>query len=39
MDRTTEMSETTSNLRPVTTNLGKEGAGELVSSRYAVRIG
>ncbi|MCA3189576.1 MULTISPECIES: MBL fold metallo-hydrolase [unclassified Cupriavidus] len=33
------MSETTSNLRPVTTNLGKEGAGELVSSRYAVRIG
>lgn len=33
------MSETTSNLRPVTTNLGKEGSGELVSSRYAVRIG
>ncbi|MCL6593523.1 MAG: hypothetical protein K6T31_06060, partial [Alicyclobacillus sp.] len=26
-------------MRPVTTNLGKEGAGELVSSRYAVRIG
>ena len=33
------MSETTSNLRPVTTNLGKEGSGELVPSRYAVKIG
>ncbi|AOI68016.1 MBL fold metallo-hydrolase [Burkholderia territorii] len=27
------------NVRPVTTRLGKEAAGELVPSRYAVRIG
>lgn len=33
------MSETTRNLQPVTANLGKEGSGELVPSRYAVRIG
>ncbi len=33
------MSETTRNVRPVTANLGKEGSGELVSSRYAVRVG
>jgi len=33
------MSETTRNVRPVTTNLGKEGSGELVPSRYAVRVG
>jgi glyoxylase-like metal-dependent hydrolase (beta-lactamase superfamily II) len=33
------MSETTRNVRPVTSNLGKEGSGELVPSRYAVRVG
>ncbi|GAB7522876.1 MBL fold metallo-hydrolase [Paraburkholderia sp. 2C] len=33
------MSETTRNVRPVTASLGKEGSGELVSSRYAVRVG
>ncbi|KVT74188.1 MBL fold metallo-hydrolase [Burkholderia ubonensis] len=33
------MSETTRNVRPVTANLGKEGSGELVPSRYAVRVG
>jgi glyoxylase-like metal-dependent hydrolase (beta-lactamase superfamily II) len=33
------MSETTRNVQPVTTNLGKEGSGELVPSRYAVRVG
>ncbi|WP_353189754.1 MBL fold metallo-hydrolase [Pandoraea pnomenusa] len=33
------MSETTRNLRPVITSLGKEGSGELVPSRYAVRVG
>lgn len=33
------MSETTCNVQPVTTNLGKEGSGELVPSRYAVRVG
>jgi glyoxylase-like metal-dependent hydrolase (beta-lactamase superfamily II) len=33
------MSETIRNVQPVVVNLGKEGAGELVPSRYAVRIG
>ncbi|WP_423200444.1 MBL fold metallo-hydrolase [Cupriavidus sp. H19C3] len=33
------MSETTRNVQPVTAPLGKEGSGELVSSRYAVRVG
>jgi len=33
------MSETTRNVQPVTANLGKAGAGELVPSRYAVRVG
>jgi len=33
------MSATTRNTQPVTTPLGKEASGELVSSRYAVRIG
>ncbi|MFC0401423.1 MBL fold metallo-hydrolase [Paraburkholderia rhizosphaerae] len=33
------MTETTRNARPVTTCLGKEGSGELVASRYAVRVG
>ncbi|MEM5367687.1 MBL fold metallo-hydrolase [Paraburkholderia azotifigens] len=33
------MSETTRNVQPVTVNLGKEGSGELVPSRYAVRVG
>jgi glyoxylase-like metal-dependent hydrolase (beta-lactamase superfamily II) len=33
------MSETTRNVQPVTASLGKEGSGELVSSRYAVRVG
>ncbi|WOD16889.1 MBL fold metallo-hydrolase [Paraburkholderia kirstenboschensis] len=33
------MSETTCNMQPVTANLGKEGSGELVPSRYAVRVG
>lgn len=33
------MSETTRNVQPVIANLGKEGSGELVSSRYAVRVG
>src|SRR6201996_3792247 len=33
------MSETTRNVQPVTACLGKEGSGELVSSRYAVRVG
>lgn len=33
------MSETTRNVQPVIAGLGKEGAGELVSSRYAVRVG
>lgn len=33
------MSETTRNVQPVTANLGKDGAGELVPSRYAVRVG
>ncbi|KVO35454.1 MBL fold metallo-hydrolase [Burkholderia ubonensis] len=33
------MSETTRNVQPVTANLGKEGSGELVPSRYAVRVG
>jgi glyoxylase-like metal-dependent hydrolase (beta-lactamase superfamily II) len=33
------MSETTRNVRPVTANLGKSGSGELVPSRYAVRVG
>nr|WP_238261288.1 MBL fold metallo-hydrolase [Cupriavidus pauculus] len=38
MNRTTEM-QTTRNVQPVIENIGKEGSGELVSSRYAVRIG
>jgi glyoxylase-like metal-dependent hydrolase (beta-lactamase superfamily II) len=33
------MSQTTRNVQPVIAQLGKEGSGELVSSRYAVRIG
>ncbi|MFM0715533.1 MBL fold metallo-hydrolase [Paraburkholderia strydomiana] len=33
------MSETTRNVKPVTVSLGKEGSGELVPSRYAVRVG
>ncbi|MEX3952876.1 MBL fold metallo-hydrolase [Paraburkholderia sp. EG287B] len=33
------MSETTRNLQPVISKLGKEGSGELVPSRYAVRVG
>lgn len=33
------MSETTRNLRPVLTGFGKESSGELVPSRYAVRVG
>lgn len=33
------MSATTRNVKPVVSNLGKEGSGELVSSRYAVRVG
>jgi len=33
------MTQTTRNVQPVITNLGKEGADELVSSRYAVRVG
>jgi glyoxylase-like metal-dependent hydrolase (beta-lactamase superfamily II) len=33
------MSETTRNVRPVIANVGKEGSGELVSSRYGVRVG
>jgi glyoxylase-like metal-dependent hydrolase (beta-lactamase superfamily II) len=33
------MSETTRNVQPVTANLGKERSGELVPSRYAVRVG
>ncbi|GJG94043.1 MBL fold metallo-hydrolase [Cupriavidus pauculus] len=31
--------QTTRNVQPVIENIGKEGSGELVSSRYAVRIG
>jgi glyoxylase-like metal-dependent hydrolase (beta-lactamase superfamily II) len=33
------MSETTRNVQPVTVNLGNAGSGELVPSRYAVRVG
>lgn len=33
------MSATTRNVQPVTAKLGKEGSGELVPSRYAVRVG
>ncbi|MEN7527428.1 MBL fold metallo-hydrolase [Cupriavidus sp. DL-D2] len=33
------MTETTRNVQPVIAALGKESAGELVSSRYAVRVG
>jgi glyoxylase-like metal-dependent hydrolase (beta-lactamase superfamily II) len=33
------MSKTARNVQPVTANLGKEGSGELVPSRYAVRVG
>src|SRR3546814_17643601 len=34
-----KMSQTTRNVQPVTANLGKEGSGDLVPSRYAVRVG
>ncbi|MDS0856685.1 MBL fold metallo-hydrolase [Burkholderia pseudomultivorans] len=33
------MRETTRNVQPVTAHLGKAGSGELVPSRYAVRVG
>ena len=33
------MSATARNVQPVTANIGKGDSGELVSSRYAVRIG
>ncbi|SAK97421.1 beta-lactamase domain-containing protein [Caballeronia hypogeia] len=33
------MKNATRNVLPVTANVGKEGSGELVSSRYAVRVG
>ncbi len=33
------MNETTRNVQPVISNLGKAGSGELVPSRYAVRVG
>ncbi|OLL28625.1 MBL fold metallo-hydrolase [Burkholderia sp. SRS-W-2-2016] len=33
------MSKANRNVQPVTANVGKEGSGELVSSRYAVRVG
>ncbi|MBU9259597.1 MBL fold metallo-hydrolase [Burkholderia multivorans] len=33
------MSATIHNVRPVTDNLGRAGSGELVPSRYAVRVG
>jgi len=33
------MSATTRNVQPVTAKIGKEGSGELVPSRYAVRVG
>jgi glyoxylase-like metal-dependent hydrolase (beta-lactamase superfamily II) len=33
------MNQTTRNVQPVITKLGKDGSGELVSSRYAVRVG
>ena len=33
------MSETTRNVQPVISDLGKPGSGELVPSRYAVRVG
>ncbi|MBB5504850.1 hypothetical protein HDG35_001085 [Paraburkholderia sp. JPY681] len=33
------MSATTRNVQPVIASLGKEGSGELVPSRYAVRVG
>jgi glyoxylase-like metal-dependent hydrolase (beta-lactamase superfamily II) len=33
------MRETIRNVQPVTAGLGKEGSGELVPSRYAVRVG
>ncbi|VWD48339.1 MBL fold metallo-hydrolase [Burkholderia contaminans] len=33
------MSETTRNVQPVVSDLGKPGSGELVPSRYAVRVG
>ena len=33
------MSQTIRNVQPVISNPGKEGSGELVSSRYAVRVG
>ena len=32
------MSETTRNVQPVISDLGKPGSGELVPSRYAVRV-
>ena len=33
------MNRITRNVQPVITKLGKDGSGELVSSRYAVRVG
>lgn len=33
------MSAAARNVQPVTANIGKDDSGELVSSRYAVRIG
>ena len=33
------MNKITRNVQPVITKLGKDGSGELVSSRYAVRVG
>jgi len=33
------MSETIRNVQPVIANLGRDGSGELVPSRYAVRVG
>ncbi|GGD98363.1 hypothetical protein GCM10010985_61410 [Caballeronia grimmiae] len=33
------MSAVTRNVQPVISNIGKHGSGELVSSRYAVRVG
>ncbi|MGF6959173.1 hypothetical protein QFZ97_005103 [Paraburkholderia youngii] len=33
------MSSTTRHAQPVIANLGKNDSGELVSSRYAVRVG
>jgi hypothetical protein len=33
------MNQTTRNMQPVITKLGKDGSGELVPSHYAVRVG